>query len=409
MPPLTRLAARVTSRLLLAGGICAAQCTGASAASPTLVPQPVIAGPASIAELARALKNDVNLIYEYVYTNIEYSPTYGVKKGALGTILDGRGNDFDQAALMVTLLRQAGYTANYVYGQIELTPAQLTAWLGVPLGDGCAIQQILGTAGGIPVTLNVTGTQVCSSPLVSADIAHVWVSATGGSLGSNTYVYDPSFKTYTTTTTAINLATAMGYSQSSFLSAVEAGSTITSTSIQNLNRVVLRNQLTGFANSLISYIRTNMPTATPKDVVGGRYIQPISQPYAPQTSLGYEKPGDVPQTWTGNIPNQYRTTLEIQIGGIDQTYYSDQIYGHRLSIVYDPNSEPVLYLDGYVQGTGTANATTVSYNVDFPFCFQTSGSGSSACASLGTTYTNVFSFSNTLQAMPGYTYAIVNG
>jgi len=101
------------------------------AGSPTLVAQPGVTAPASIPELARALKNDVNLIYEYVYTNVEYSPTYGVKKGALGTLLDGHGNDFDQAALMVALLRQAGYTANYVYGQIELSPAQMTAWLGV--------------------------------------------------------------------------------------------------------------------------------------------------------------------------------------------------------------------------------------------------------------------------------------
>ena len=63
--------------------------------------------------MARALKNDVNLIYVYVYTNIDYSPTYGLKKGALGTLLDGRGNDFDQAALLVALLRQAGYTASH--------------------------------------------------------------------------------------------------------------------------------------------------------------------------------------------------------------------------------------------------------------------------------------------------------
>ena len=407
MVSLAHFAAGLIRRALLIACICATQ--AAWAASPTLVAQPGVMAPASIPELARALKNDVNLIYEYVYTNIEYSPTYGVKKGALGTLLDGRGNDFDQAALMVALLRQAGYTASFVYGQIELTPAQLTAWLGVPLGDGCAINTILSVSGGIPITLNVTGTQVCSSPLVSADIAHVWVSVTGGSLGTNTYVYDPSFKTYTTASSGINLASAMGYSQASFLAAAEAGSTITATSIQNVNGVVLRNQMTGFANSLIAYIRANMPTATLKDVIGGRYIQPIAQPFTPLTSLPYEKPGDVPQVWTGNIPNQYRTTLEILIGGIDQIYYSDQIYGHRLTIAYNGNSQPVLYLDGLAQATGSANATTISYNVDFPFCFLTSGTGSSACAALGPNYTNVFSFTNIVQATAGYTYAIVNG
>src|SRR6185437_9568522 len=133
------------------------------------------------------------------------------------------------------------------------------------------------------------------------------------------------------------------------------------------------NQLASFSSNLISYIRSNNPTATTKDVVSGKYIQPITQPYTPQTSLSYEMPGDVPQTWTGNIPNAYRTTLEIMLGGIDQTYYSDDVYGHRLTVVYDTNSQPTLYLDGLSQGIGSANATTISYNVDFPFCFQTSG------------------------------------
>ena len=63
--------------------------SGASAGSPTLVAQPGVTAPGSIPELARALKYDVNLIFEYVYTNIDYSPTWGLKKGALGTLLSG--------------------------------------------------------------------------------------------------------------------------------------------------------------------------------------------------------------------------------------------------------------------------------------------------------------------------------
>ncbi len=124
----------------------------------------------------------------------------------------------------------------------------------------------------------------------------------------------------------------------------------------------------------------------------------------------YEMPGDTPQTWTGDVPNQYRTTLEITIGGIDQTYYTDQLYGHRLSLVYNATSQPVLYLDGVVQGTGSANANTVTYTVHFPFCFATSGSASAACGSVGgVNYTNIFTFQNVLQATAGYSYAIVNG
>jgi Transglutaminase-like superfamily len=390
MARVARLLRGHSPHLLYVALLCLGLAAPARAASPTLVPQPGVTAPASIAELARALKNDVNLIYEYVYTNIDYSPTYGLKKGALGTLLDGRGNDFDQAALMVVLLRQAGYTASYVYGKIRLSPAQLTNWLGVNTSNPCTVGTLL-SQGGIPFTLNVSGPLDCTGTLVSADIAHVWVSVTGGSLGTTTYVYEPSFKTNTTPTTGINLAAARSYSQSSFLATAESGYTLTSNSIQNLNTANLQSALTGYANNLVSYIKTNMPTATLKDVVGGRYIQPLIQPYTPQTSLPYETPGDVPQTWTGDVPNQYRTTLEIKIGGIDQTYFADQIYGHRLSLVYNATSQPVLYLDGVVQGTGAANATTVTYNVDFPFP------------------ANIFTFQNVLQATAGYSYAIVNG
>src|SRR5438046_5687391 len=86
--------------------------------------------PAEIVELARALKNNPDLIYEYVYNNIETLPQYGSAKGPLGTLLDGKGTAFDQAELMVALLQQAGLTASFQIGKIELSASQLTGWLG---------------------------------------------------------------------------------------------------------------------------------------------------------------------------------------------------------------------------------------------------------------------------------------
>jgi len=62
--------------------------------------------PAEIVELARALKNNPDLICEYVYNNIETLPQYGSAKGPLGTLLDGKGTAFDQAELMVALLQR---------------------------------------------------------------------------------------------------------------------------------------------------------------------------------------------------------------------------------------------------------------------------------------------------------------
>jgi hypothetical protein len=61
-----------------------------------------IAGPASIAELARALKNNPDLIYQYVTNYVDYIPTYGVQRGAFGALVDGVGIDCTSPIKIVT-------------------------------------------------------------------------------------------------------------------------------------------------------------------------------------------------------------------------------------------------------------------------------------------------------------------
>ncbi len=61
-----------------------------------------------ITELARGLQHDPKEIYDYVHNHIEYVPYFGSTKGAELTQLDGSGNDFDQASLMIALLRESG-------------------------------------------------------------------------------------------------------------------------------------------------------------------------------------------------------------------------------------------------------------------------------------------------------------
>ena len=92
-----------------------------------------VQGPASIVELSRALNvenNGPQLMYEWVYSNIEWEPGWGLNKGPVGSIADGLGNQFDQSALLAALLRQAGFTAHIVMGAIRLNEAQFNAWFG---------------------------------------------------------------------------------------------------------------------------------------------------------------------------------------------------------------------------------------------------------------------------------------
>jgi hypothetical protein len=153
--------------------------------------------PAEIRELARALSRGgavtgaafASRATEYVRNNIETEFGFGLSKGAVGALVDQHGTPFDQAHLLVEILREGGVTASYNVGTATLTGAQFTAWTGI--ADARAACSLLAD-GGIPATVN--GATACTgitpgAAISSVAMGHVWVSAAGG-------VYDPSWKTY---------------------------------------------------------------------------------------------------------------------------------------------------------------------------------------------------------------------
>jgi RHS repeat-associated protein len=77
---------------------------------------------AAIAAKAQELGWSPVTIYEWVKNNIKTEWYWGCMKGAEQTLLQGSGNDADQAALLVALLRAGGYPARYVRGTIEFFP-----------------------------------------------------------------------------------------------------------------------------------------------------------------------------------------------------------------------------------------------------------------------------------------------
>src|SRR4051812_23769779 len=90
--------------------------------------------PSELIELSRALNNNVDAIYDFVRNNVDTTFMYGLSKGAVGALADRSGSPFDQAQLMVELLRQSGYTANYKAGTITLAATDFTAWTGISNG-----------------------------------------------------------------------------------------------------------------------------------------------------------------------------------------------------------------------------------------------------------------------------------
>ncbi|MBP7579304.1 MAG: hypothetical protein KA794_21495, partial [Candidatus Obscuribacter sp.] len=316
-----------------------------------------VRGAPSIVELARALKNDPQLIFEFVYNNIDWEPGIGLQKGALGCLQDGIGNSFDQSALLIALLRQAGFVANYSLGQIQLSEAQYNAWFGT--NSIWAAYNYCGN-------LNVPAVYpTWNGSIYQMVISHCWVQVV---ISGTTYMLDPTIKTYTRKTAVANLGTILGYNATTFLDNAKSGATVDAGGnyVQNMNRTNIRNDLKTMTSNLVSYIQNNAVgtapagTATVEDVIGGQAIVPVSLPFAYSTTLAYEAPGDVPTIWTGDVPLSYKNTLRVQFplstGGwsIDQTFTSDQLAGSRLTLFFNNSLQPVLALNGVTVATGEA-------------------------------------------------------
>jgi RHS repeat-associated protein len=297
--------------------------------------------PKEVVELARALKNDPDLIFEYVRNNIDTVWIFGAQKGALGAIIDRSGTDLDQAMLMVQLIRQGGGTATYQFGTISPSAAQFQAWTGI--SDAKAACQLLAN-GGIPAIINGSTTADCSytGALSSVTLSHVWVQAT---IGGSSYLFDPSYKPHSFKVGA-NLASISGLNAGQPLA--QAGSGMTSSSalgvsyVQNLNATQLASTLQTYGTSVQTWIDGNAAAGEIEDVVGGSHITAATNgELAHVTSLPYSS--SVSTTWSGGVPDAYRTTMRVQVsrntagnaslGLWDRTLFIDEIYGRKLFII----------------------------------------------------------------------------
>src|SRR6266705_977640 len=189
---------------------------------------PVIAGNEAdaitpeIQSLATGLLNDPKLIFDYVHNHIAYVHYFGCKKGATMTLLEGSGNDFDQCALLVALLRQAGYSPSYQFG-FQAVPYEsadgqdIKHWFGVtlPNTDLATTFNFLfrffflrsypllhDSSSGYDYTIL---RNFDNSPV----FLRVWVVV---NLGGTDYYLDPAFKT-STQVSGINLTSATGSSK----------------------------------------------------------------------------------------------------------------------------------------------------------------------------------------------------
>ena len=294
--------------------------TSARKSARRLMSDPAFQSP-EIIELAAGLKNDPKLIYEFVHNHIDYVPYFGSLKGATLALLEKSGNDFDQASLMIALLKSSGVTdAKYVYGTMTIPVDDVKKWLCV---DSAVNANSMLSNGGIPVV--EAGNNF--------SVSRVWVQAV---IDGATYQFDPAFKRYHKIFRAGGLAQEMGYSRTVFLAS--AGGTTGTNYVQNLNESSVRTKLAEYSAALSTDIRTrdNLDRKMNK-IIGGKEIIPEYLNSGYPTSLTFSVQSIV--RWT-KPPEGYEHTVRIQYGEIDMKKAISSIAGKRLSITYDDGTSP---------------------------------------------------------------------
>ena len=151
---------------------------------------------------------------------------FGSKKGAELTLLEKSGNDFDQCALLMALLRAANYTnASYQFGWMELpydstNHMDLHHWLQLSLTNSVwnttsnYLDTLVRVYRGYPADAAIWGNNLFA-------FQRIWVKLT---IGSTNYNLDPSFKV-SEPIAGISIPSAINFNSNSLMSA--AGGTDT--------------------------------------------------------------------------------------------------------------------------------------------------------------------------------------
>ena len=282
-------------------------------------PTPPVGGP-RITALARGLEYNPDRIYQFVRNTIAFEPQFGLHKGAEGAVLDGSAGSFDQAQLMVELLRASGVGARYVFGTVNLNAAEADSVLRVSGGRQACY--LLASAG-MPALVN--GTTNCASlgsGGASVQMSHVWVEA---NLGGTWYAFDPSIK-LTSKTNGIDLWQAAGSTPSGGWGHVFSGVSSGQRNVTGVDQSGINAKLTTYASTLQAALAANHSEKGLKQLAGGWDI--IRTEESPRTTSIANHAATA--SWENDVPAAFRATLKLEMFGADHTYDLASIYAHRL-------------------------------------------------------------------------------
>jgi RHS repeat-associated protein len=317
-----------------------------------------------IQNLADNLGGDPTRIFNYVHDQIRYVHYFGSKKGAQLTLLERSGNDFDQCALLAALLQAAGYPTSYGFAMLKMpydstNQQDLHHWLGLDFyntnwaNTSNYFAYLTGTRGNpvwytFPPDTNTIALQ------------RVWVIL---NTGGTTYYLDPAFKV-SEPVAGVSLASAMQLNTGTLWT--NAGGTDTGYSVTGLNESSLRTSLQACNSNLLTYLSNNAPDATVAQIIGGQQIVSSSGlPLATSLQFPIYTNSTYPLlNWT-NQPTNFMGTFSITFAGTNQTWFTPQLQGQRLSFTFDSNALAQIWLDDslVLETTNTGPTSTNTLNV----------------------------------------------
>lgn len=345
--------------------------------SPT--PMGISSGTVAIAEtnspeiqsLADGLQHDPAQIFYYVHDHIRYDLYFGAKKGAALTLLEKSGNDFDQCALMVSLLRASGYSdAGYKFG-----------WLAMPYDDPYGYDHDLHHW--LRLTLNNTnwtttlnylgglfgkrgyGTIFNWGDNNTILMQRAWVTVT---IGGTNLAFDPSFKV-SEQVAGINFTNAIGFSSNAVSTA--AGGTVTGNSVSGLNEASLRGTLAGYTTNYLNWLQGNAPNASVQQILGGwQIVEATYEDYlVGNWFYSYDFSGTVPVVSWSNQPTNLMASMKLTFAGTNYSWWMPQLRGQRVTLLYDTSGVAQLWQDDtqLLQKTTATSDTNVILAVNHPY------------------------------------------
>jgi hypothetical protein len=300
-----------------------------------------------IIALAASLNNSPVEMYNYVRDNFEFEAYLGSRKGSQQTLSHKRGNDYDQASLLIALLRVSGIPARYATDSVLMLIDPATNWLGID--DPANAASILTTCGmeGVLINMNDEPYAIkCRRVWVEAWIPFInYRGAVNDSVGYMWVPMDPTYKQYHYNP-GINLPAEIGFDAEAFV--FDYISTFHSETPVEL-----------FTQRLLDSLAIYHPEATYDDLITTRSVIRETDGILPGT-LPYTLMSTV--STFSEIPSEKRYHIRFHVYGsgtdLDYTTSLPEIVEKQLTISYvgaTPADQEIIDTAGGI------------FNVDVPY------------------------------------------